>query len=315
MTHPVRGESDARSQSSISTDTSLIPVQSIGGHALRNIIAIMTFLVCLGGGGATLIADASRKWIDLASKEITIQIKPRPDKDTNIIVNTIVEAAKRTPGVTSVRALSQLESERSLEPWLGQGLDLSQLPVPRLIVVTIDSSRPPDLQALQTALALTTPQATVDDHRVWVSRLNALADIAVTIAIGILILIIIAMSIAIGFATRGAMAGNHEIIAVLHFVGAADSYIAKQFQAHFTRLGAQGAAIGGSAAAIFFAFPKILELVSSDVSNSDHLTALVGNFSLGYFGYAFIAIVCFVTATFTGLTSRFIVLGYLRRAS
>ena len=53
------------------------------------------------------------------------------------------------------------------------------------------------------------------------------------------LLMIIAMATAIGFATRGAMAGNREIIEVLHFVGAEDRYIARQFQTHFMRLGLQ----------------------------------------------------------------------------
>lgn len=315
MIRPDRGEKDGRSQSIVSTDTSLIPVESIGGHALTIIIAIMTFLVCLSGGGATLIADASRNWIDLVSKEITIQIKPRSNEDTDGIVKKIVDIAKRTPGVVGVHALSQLESEQSLEPWLGQGLDLSQLPVPRLIVVTIDGSHPPDLQTLRAALASTAPQASIDDRQLWVSRLNTLADIAVIIATGILILIIVAMSIAIGFATRGAMAGNHEIIAVLHFVGAADSFIAKQFQAHFTRLGGQGATMGGCAAAIFFLFPKLITIISLDLYKSERAAALVGNFTLGFFGYCFIAVVCLATATLTGLISRLIVLSYLDRVS
>jgi len=64
------------------------------------------------------------------------------------------------------------------------------------------------------------------------------------------------MATAIGFATRGAMAGNREIIEVLHFVGAEDRYIARQFQTHFMRLGFRGAAIGGIAAAVFFVAPR-----------------------------------------------------------
>src|SRR5204862_307804 len=64
--------------------------------------------------------------------------------------------------------------------------------------------------------------------------------------IGIVILVIAATALAVAFATRGAMAGNREIVEVLHFVGATDSYIARQFQKHFLSLGLRGGGIGGA---------------------------------------------------------------------
>ena len=80
-----------------------------------------------------------------------------------------------------------------------------------------------------------------------------MAGAIVVFAGALFALMIVAMGTAVGFATRGAMAGAREIIEVLHFVGAADSYIAGQFQEHFFRLGLRGAGIGGGAAAAFFA--------------------------------------------------------------
>ena len=273
----------------------------------------MTFLVCLAGGGATLIAEASLSWRDLVSKDVTIQIKPRPNEDTDSIVKQVAEVAARTPGVEFVHALSQRESERILEPWLGQGLNLSQLPIPRIIVVTMALSHRADLRALQVALASSAPQASLDDHQVWVSQLNALAYIGITIAAGILILIVIAMSIAIGFATRGAMAGNQEIIAVLHFVGAADAFIAKQFQVHFTQLGARGATIGGSAAVLCFVLPTLFSYAFNNFANLDHLTGIFYGFALSVYGYGFIIAACLATALLTGMISRFIVLNHIKR--
>ena len=46
------------------------------------------------------------------------------------------------------------------------------------------------------------------------------------------------------------MAGNREIIEVLHFIGADDHYIAGQFQSHFAILGVRGGLIGGAAAIV-----------------------------------------------------------------
>ncbi len=73
------------------------------------------------------------------------------------------------------------------------------------------------------------PNATVDDHRLWLQRLSVMAGTVVVIAFVIFALVMLAMVLAVGFATRGAMAGNREIIEVLHLVGAADGYISRQF--------------------------------------------------------------------------------------
>jgi cell division transport system permease protein len=312
MSDLINSASDAQAQFLAKREVSLVPANSIGGRALVIVIAIMTFMVSLTGGGATLVAEASRNWRDSVSKEVTVQIKPRLGEDTDALVKIVVAVASHTPGVAFVHALSRTESERTLEPWLGQGLNLSQLPIPRIIVLT-QASLPIDQQALRETLASITPEASLDDHQLWVSRLNALAYIVVTFAAGVLCLMIVAMSIAIGFATRGAMSGNNEIIAVLHFVGAADAFIAKQFQTHFTRLGSRGAAMGGSAAALVFLLPAFIPYAPANFVQLGSITALFGDFKLSILGYLFIATICLAMAALTGLISRTIVLNHLQR--
>ena len=141
-----------------------------------------------------------------------------------------------------------------LEPWLGAGLDLSELPIPRLIVVRMQSLLAAGYRG---ACARRSPPkrlgANLDDHRMWLTRLDTMADAIVVFASLLFLLMISAMTLAVGFAPRGAMAGNREIIEVLHFVGAADSYISRQFQNHFLRLGLKGGLLGGLFAALFFA--------------------------------------------------------------
>ena len=239
------------SESRLKREMPLVPANSVAGRALVVVIAIMTFLACLTAGGALLVAQASQDWRADVSREVTIQIKPRSGDDIEALVAKTADLAARAPGVAEAHALSKAESERMLEPWLGQGVDLSQLPIPRLIVVRMSAGERADLAPLKAALASATPQASLDDHRLWLSRLDTMAGVIVFFAAALFILMITAMATAIGFATRGAMAGNREIIEVLHFVGAADTFIARQFQSHFLRLGLRGAAFGGGAAYSF----------------------------------------------------------------
>ena len=123
---------------------------------------------------------------------------------------------------------------------------------------------------------------------------------------------IFAMAMAIGFATRGAMAGNREIIEVLHFVGAADSYISRQFQTHFLRLGLKGGLLGGSGAALFFAAASALSAWWANSVGGEEIGALFGEFSLGFRGYVSILVIAVAIAVLTGAMSRIIVFRHLR---
>ena len=298
--------------SALKRDMPLVPADSIAGRALVIVIAIMTFLACLTAGGAILVANAAQGWRSDVSRDVTIQIKPAAGRDIDAEVAKAVEVASGAPGVTGARAYTKQESEKLLEPWLGGGLDLGQLPIPRLIVVQMKSQEAGDLAGLRDALAAKAPSANLDDHRLWLSRLDTMANAVVALAVALFLLMISAMAMAIGFATRGAMAGNREIIEVLHFVGAADTFISRQFQNHFLRLGLKGGFIGGAFAAGFFALASILSRAWASSSGGEEISALFGAFALGVRGYIAIWSIAVIIALLTGLMSRIIVFRHLR---
>jgi cell division transport system permease protein len=308
-----RADQDVRPERALRRDMPLVPASSIAGRALVIVIAIMTFLACLTAGGAVLVAGASQDWRGEVSREVTIQIKPAPGQDIDAVVAKAADAARKAPGVAEVRALSKQQSEQLLEPWLGNGLDLSELPIPRLIVVGMQDLKATDIAGLRDVLATQAPGANLDDHRLWLARLDTMADAIVIFAALLFLLMICAMTMAVGFATRGAMAGNREIIEVLHFVGAADSYISRQFQAHFLRLGLRGGLIGGALAALFFASASVLSAWWSNSVGGEEIGALFGAFSLGPKGYGAILGVAIAIAVLTGAMSRIIVFRHLRR--
>jgi cell division transport system permease protein len=259
-----------------------------------------------------LVADGSRGWRSEVLRDATIQVKAGPGDNIDSLVAKAVSIASQAKGVESVHAYSKAESERLLEPWLGSGLDLSQLPIPRLIVVRLRGQRPEDLAALRAALASAAPQANLDDHRIWAERIGTMADAVVVLAAALFALMILAMGTAIGFATRGAMAGNREIVEVLHLVGASDRFIAREFQTHFRRLGLRGSMIGGLAAMAFFAAASFLSFLWAHSPGGDEIAAMFGSFALGPYGYVALALVCAAVTLLTGLLSREIALRHLR---
>ena len=180
-------------------------------------------------------------------------------------------------------------------------------------MVKLGDSRLFDAPGLRKALATGVAGASLDDHRLWMERLAAMADTVVAVAVVILGLVLVAMGLAVGFATRGAMAGNREIVGVLHFVGAADSFIAGEFRRHFLRLGLRGGAIGGAGAVAVFTLAGAFESWMAASPGGDQLEALFGGFSLGLAGYAAILAIALLVAVITGSVSRSIVHRHLLR--
>ena len=281
--------------------TALVPRNSISGRALVAVVAIMTFLVSLTTGAAILVTKAAGEWQSDISREMTIQIMPAPGRDLDTSVNRAVAIARAISGVTEVRPYSKEESMKLLEPWLGSGISLSELPVPRLIVIKIAADATPDLGQLRRVLADQVPGAVVDDHRGWIDRMRAMAGTAIAIGVCILILMFAATVLSVAFATRGAMATNKAVIEVLHFVGAKNGFIARHFQHHFLVLGLQGGAIGGGAAIVVF---LAATMISHWLVGGDQGSVLFGSFSIGLAGYAAVIGQVMLIAVVTAWTSR-----------
>jgi len=282
-------------------ETALVPRNSISGRALVAVVAIMTFLVSLTTGGAVLVTKAAGEWQSDIAREMTIQIMPAPGRDLDTSVNRAVAIARAISGVVEVRPYSKEESMKLLEPWIGSGILLSELPVPRLIVMKIAADTAPDLGQLRRVLADQVPGAIVDDHRGWIDRMRAMAGTAIAAGVCILILMFAATILSVAFATRGAMATNKAVIEVLHFVGAKNVFIARHFQHHFLALGLQGGAIGGGAAIVLF---LVATVISHWLVGGDQGSVLFGSFSIGLAGYAAVLGQVVLIAVVTAWTSR-----------
>ena len=290
----------------------LAPTDSVAGRSLVIVIAITTFLAALAAGAALLVFDASADWRKELAREITVQVKPLDGHDLEADVAAATRAIVASNGVQEARAYTKEESEALLSPWLGQGLELAELPTPRMVVVKIDPRDPPDLGQLRASLAKATPAAVLDDHRVWLERLSRMAGTVVALAALIFILIVTAMAVAVASATRAAVDTNREIVEVLHLVGADDGFIAGEFQSRFLALGLRGAAIGGGAAALFFVVAQFVERQFVSTPGGEQIAAMFGEAALDARGFAAIFLLAAATAVGTGLLSRFIVLERLR---
>ena len=136
-----------------------------------------------------------------------------------------------------------------MEPWLGRNA-LSEslgLPIPRLIDVSVEPASAGivvDLGTLAAQLAEAVPGASLDDHGQWLDRLIALARAIEAIGFAVLIVISLAAVATVIFATRTGLAIHHDVIELLHLIGARDNFVAHQFQLNALWLGLKGGATG-----------------------------------------------------------------------
>lgn len=290
--------------------TSIVPRSTIAGRALIAVVAIMTFLASITLCAALAVRTTADQWRGDVTREITIQIRAGDPKVTDAQVALAAEIAGKTPGVASTHVLTPTETGQLLEPWLGSGLDLGELPVPRMVVVRLDGATPLDISALKRTLGDQIPTATLDDHRMWSHRLGAMAEGVTLAGIGLLALVGVATILTVVFATRAAVATNRSVVEVLHFIGAKDGFIAAQFQRHFLKIGAQGGVLGGVSAALLFAVITALQRfgLSGDPDNPSILVWL----DPGVAGFIGIALVVVMVAVATALTSRITVYRTLR---
>src|SRR5256886_12100259 len=282
----------------------IVPRASISGRALVAVVAIMTFLASITTGTVLLVSASAAEWQSEVASEITMQGRRQTGREVELHVAAAAEAMRTQPGIVQVKPFSKDESARLLEPWLGSGLSIEQLPVPRVVVARVQPGTTLDLAALRSRMTQVAPSASVDDHRAWIERMRSMTGATVFAGIGILVLVIAATIISVSFATRGAMAANRPIVEVLHFVGAGDRYIANHFLRHFLRLGLEGGVIGGGAAMLGFGFSESIAAWFSGTPVGDQFAALLGTFSLPPSGYLALAVQAVAIAAITAWASR-----------
>jgi cell division transport system permease protein len=284
----------------------IVPAGSVTGRSLTLVITIMCFLACLTAGAVYMIRQSADAWLRDIASEVTVQIEPKDTGDPEKTVQDVASFLRRQTGISNVRPLSVDESAALLEPWLGQMDELKSLPVPRLIAVELDRNASPNLEAVKTDLEKQFAGATLDDHRRWQQQIRTITRSFALGGVAILALVAMATMAIIVSATKSSMASNREIVEVLHFVGATDRFIAREFEKHFLRLGIRAGLVGaGLALAVFVTMPFVMQILGGGAVTVTELHRFVGTGALDMAGYVLLVIVVVVVSALCMLTSRF----------
>ncbi|WP_455481871.1 cell division protein FtsX [Bartonella sp. B35(2025)] len=295
------------------TTTAIIPSGNISGQALVVVIAIMTFLSSLTLIGVDLVQRAANNWSNQISYEATIQIRPIENIDIEKTLQDAVKLVKTFHGIKDATIVDKKATEKLLEPWLGTGLNLSGLPLPRLIVVTLKENEKINFDAIKQAIKTQIPGGQFDDHHIWVNRFATMAQTTVFIGYLILILVLGSLIFTIIFATRNALAENTHIINVLYFLGTETFFIARQFDWHFFKTALRGALYGSITSTFLFSIFSFWTNYNLGKIEVSQITALFGHFSVNFIPYGKIISLILFVSFLTMFTNRITILAQLKK--
>lgn len=235
-----------------------------GAAPLDFVIAVMALLATLALGASMIAARAAEGWSAGLSDRITVQVLPPETGDVQAELDAQVRAAlavlNATPGIAQVRVLSDGEIAALVEPWIGNSGVVAGIPLPRMIDATLAPGQSADIPALQARLQLVAPGTVVDDHGRWLARLAGLAGTVRWAAYGILLLIAGATAAVVMLATRAGLDAHHEMVALLHQMGARARFIARSIERHYFLSALLAALAGMAGAALIFAGLGSLEI-------------------------------------------------------
>lgn len=280
--------------------------QDATGRFLPWIIALMVYLAVLALAVSLILSGLARRWDSELSSGMTVQVAPTGTANARELderVRKVMDALSASAFVADARRLSDADARALVEPWLGDGALVAELPLPVLIDVRLVEGA--DLSDLSEQLARAAPHVTVEDPARWLGDLRRLARTVQAVAVGIIALIGGAGVVSIIFAASAGFAVHRQEVELLHVMGATDSYVAGQFQRHMLRQSLLGGGIGFLLA--------LLTLWGLEQAGRGLGASLLPDMALSLRDWAWLPAVPVAAALLAALTARLTVLRALGR--
>ncbi|MBR6356321.1 MAG: hypothetical protein IKR92_05655 [Alphaproteobacteria bacterium] len=243
---------------------------------------------------------------------ITVQVTPVEDENKKIDaaeteqqVNKVLQYMENVKGVQSVHVLDDKSIEKLMTPWLGSKIDVASLPIPKLLDVQLNADEEINYDEITQGLHKLTPNASIDNHRLWLNRLLKFAGSLNTLALAVLIMVITICAFSIYYSARTSLNVNIGSIEILHIIGAQDDYIARQYAKTYGKIGFFSGIIG-----LMFAVPSIIIIGKYGISTG---SGLLSGASLSTYGWMLIMLTPLFSYFYARITAYYTVRKSLER--
>ena len=274
------------------------------------ICLLMVFIGTLLCGSGLFVYNSLKLWHQGVSESLTVQIntydesgKYRQDAIPVDIEKTL-SILRTTPGVREANVVNEMQMSELMAPWIGADIDLSDLPLPKLIDVSIDPNNPPFLEQLKMELSVQVPNAVLDSHRIWLSQLVNLSRKILQVIAVVLCLLVLTVVFTVAYTTKASLKIQEPVIRLVHMMGAKDLYITSKYAWRTLKRTFAGSLLGFG-----FAVPILLGLMFCFENMSD--TIFSTNFYLEQ--WLFLALWPVMTSIIAFITTFKTVLSYLKR--
>ncbi|MDT8343086.1 MAG: cell division protein FtsX [Thermohalobaculum sp.] len=251
--------------------------------------AAMAFLAVLTLAAGLVAGSLAEEWRADLAEVATLRLPAGTDPAT---LGAVLDQLRATPGIAAARTLDRAEQAALLEPWLGRGAALDDLPLPVLVDLRLTGAGP-DVATLEANLALAAPGAVYDDHAGVRAPLGRAADEVRRLALAGALLVVLAAAGMVALAARASLAANAEIVRVIRLIGGEDAFITRAFVGRVVRrtaLGAVvGAALGAAALAALPAPGAQTALAVALLPGPGGLAALAAGVAVGLVGVGWLA--------------------------
>ena len=274
------------------------------------ICALMVFIATLVLAGGIATHNSLRLWQKSVAESLTVQIPTYDDtgKSREELVYRDIENAlmllRTTPGVLGAVVLNDEQMQDLMTPWLGEGAVVSQLPLPKLIDVSVDATHPPMLEQLKADLAASVPEAVLDSHRIWLNDLVRFANALLTLIGFVLLLLFMTVAVTVIYTTNASLSIQEYVLSLVHMLGAQDLYITNRYAWHNFKVALGGSLVGCLLALpVMFGVSVFLKSVSGQILQSALLPTQ----------WLYLALIPICVSVLTFLTTFRTVWKYLRR--
>lgn len=208
------------------------------------VIAVMMFLCGLGLIVGVSLNGVLRDWSGRLQRSLTVQVVVADAEEQTRQAAAAEAMLSGVAGIASVRRLDDSDVAQLLEPWLGRGNVVEDLPIPAILEVELQPGRQINVPALRAALTRAAPDAHLDDHGQWLAQLLTFSRLIQTLAWIVVALLVATTATIVIFGARAGLASHAKTVEIMHLMGAEDRVIAGEFQYRFLLHGLKGGVAG-----------------------------------------------------------------------
>ncbi len=220
-------------QSNISSVAhSEIPLKSDSANLFLEIMSVIAvFLFTITLSGFFMVNSLVANWDKGIVNGFTVQvmIEGRVNNENDLRVNKVLSFFENLSEVEKVSVVSDKHIIKLMKPWLGDNIEIADLPMPKLIDVRLKDSSIQNFDKIAKDLHKVAPYSSINSHQIWLHKLIIFAKSVKMLALSILLMVLFICLFSVFYATKTSLGIYQNIIEILHIMGATDNYIAKQY--------------------------------------------------------------------------------------